>query len=709
MHFTLWPSRTANAGGHAEITWETFLGFVSSPAIAAEKNGLEGWSPAKFAGDRRKAAAAELVSAIVLDDDATGLPLERIAEMWGDVAGVVHSSHSHLAGHPKWRIVLRVSRDMSPDEHARVWLAVYDLAAARGQELDEKTKDPSRLWFVPAHRDGAAYEWRELTGEPLDVDAILTAAPATRERAPTAPAPAPHEHGAPADRRRAMAIALGSSWPAKGRHEAQLALAGALRAEGWTAEDALEFLCLACKTAGDEDRPKREATIRHTWARDAGAPITGWTRLKSHVDGVLVDAARAALGRDAEWTERTNRRLTALTDLVLPVPAIEPPPTADSSSEHVRTKAGLVFRSSGWDEPLTPPVYIVESLLVEGSVTLFVAHGNSLKSMTTLSIALAVASGRPWLNHFPVIQGPALVVDYERNSYEARRRVKLLRADGVTGLLHATQPNLRTDDALFWEDLASLGLAPKVLVIDSLAAGAMGTDENERGAALPLQLAQKFAQVLRCAIVFVHHARKGSGGDKRESVRGSTAIYAAVDAVYHFEPIEGTDDVKRMRIECIKMNLGREPQPFAVALSDEKGLVFFEEPAAKKGRNAENSEEVRAAIRLALTNRPVAGIKELTKAVGRREDTVKAEWKIMLERREALKIGDRYHLDDQERREARVLALVKDGGRYHSAARLANAAHVSTSDVEMLLEACVIVREIGNDSGGFLPGPCWPK
>ena len=168
VQFTLWPSLTENKGGHTELTWPQFLAFVSSPAIADTKTELEGWSPARFAGNVRAAKNVEAVSCVVLDDDASGLSFDEIVDAWAECAGVVHTSHSHTELNPKFRIVLCCSRDMTAAEHAIVWAWCND----RGPLVDQATKDPSRLWFVPAHREGAPYEWAELTGVPLDVDAI---------------------------------------------------------------------------------------------------------------------------------------------------------------------------------------------------------------------------------------------------------------------------------------------------------------------------------------------------------------------------------------------------------------------------------------------------------------------------------------------------------------------------------------------------------
>lgn len=162
MHFTLWPSHKATTGKYADVSWESFLSFVSSPAVATDKNALRGWSPVKFRENRRGVEYVESVSAIVLDDDSSGLSTDALARLWSGFAGAIHTSHSHTLEKPKHRVILRVSRDMTRDEHARMWRYVSAMATAKGQTLDEQTRDASRLWYVPAQRPGALYDWREI-------------------------------------------------------------------------------------------------------------------------------------------------------------------------------------------------------------------------------------------------------------------------------------------------------------------------------------------------------------------------------------------------------------------------------------------------------------------------------------------------------------------------------------------------------------------
>ena len=317
-------------GGYAEITWAAFLGFVSEPTSAPKKEDLEGWSPAKFAGNTRSGANVELVSCIALDDDKSGLPIEQVVAIWSGLGGAVHTTFSSTPQHPKYRIVLRCSRDVTAAEYVRVRQYVRDHAAKCGQTLDDGAKDASRFWYVPGRAEGAPYEWRELVGEPLPVDKILAAAPAPATTdAPTATAPAPRTSSTPTDRRKAVAAALGAAWPPVGsRHEAKKALAGALYRDGVSKQDALEFVREVYAHVKSDDGGKlgnERNDVTDTYDRADTHNVTGWTTLTTLVDPVVVEMVRNALRPAAEWEASTKLKLDQVGALYEPA---KPAPVA---------------------------------------------------------------------------------------------------------------------------------------------------------------------------------------------------------------------------------------------------------------------------------------------------------------------------------------------------------------------------------------------
>jgi len=212
---------------------------------------------------------------------------------------------------------------------------------------------------------------------------------------------------------------------------------------------------------------------------------------------------------------------------------------------------------------------------------MLVAHWNSLKTWLAFSMASAVASGRPWLGKFVTRRGRALILDFESGAYEVVRRLKLLGTrDGEVDdrLLRTSYPEALMTDPEAWIELASVGL--DFIVLDSFNAAVPGdTNENEASAAAMLKLAGRFAEVTKCTVLVIHHARKGDGGDARETVRGSTAIYAACDRIFAFSEPEKQQEtgIVMANMYPIKDGAGRTVLTIRIELSDQ-GLRLLEEP-----------------------------------------------------------------------------------------------------------------------------------
>ncbi len=132
-----------------------------------------GVSFAHFSGDRRSNANVEQVSALGIDIDDGSTTVGDAAAAWDGVLAIAHSTKSSTLDHPRIRIILPYARPVSGEEHYRIWR----WAAAEMPNMDASTKDPSRLWFLPAQAKTGPSAVIPMWGPSLDVEAVLDATP----------------------------------------------------------------------------------------------------------------------------------------------------------------------------------------------------------------------------------------------------------------------------------------------------------------------------------------------------------------------------------------------------------------------------------------------------------------------------------------------------------------------------------------------------
>lgn len=108
---------------------------------------------------------------LALDADYGTLDLWDTWEMLYGHAGCIYTTHSHTAEAPRLRLLIPLSRDVSPEEYEAVGRRV---AEALGIEaFDDTTYEPNRLMFWPSTPADGEYVFQYADGPWLDVDAVL--------------------------------------------------------------------------------------------------------------------------------------------------------------------------------------------------------------------------------------------------------------------------------------------------------------------------------------------------------------------------------------------------------------------------------------------------------------------------------------------------------------------------------------------------------
>ena len=182
--------------------------------------------------------------------------------------------------------------------------------------------------------------------------------------------------------------------------------------------------------------------------------------------------------------------------------------------------------------------FLLDGLWGEQAVGIVGGEPKCCKSFLALDLAVAVASGKPALRRFAVAEpGPVLLYAAEDALHVVRERlVGICAAAGVeldTLALHViTAPSLRLDHATDRDALrvTVAALRPRLLVLDPFVR-LHRVNENAADEVAPLLACLRELQREHgCAVLLVHHARKGGHARAGQALRGSSELHAWGDS-----------------------------------------------------------------------------------------------------------------------------------------------------------------------------------
>lgn len=218
------------------------------------------------------------------------------------------------------------------------------------------------------------------------------------------------------------------------------------------------------------------------------------------------------------------------------------------------------------------PDFLIDQILPSNTVDMLAAEPKAKKSFLAISMAGAIASGRPWLDEFATKQVPVLYLnlevapayfmeminktlgyDYSGDLYIAHNNFmnpfrfmistnKVSRNTGdewVSGI-RSNQLNKKAINGLlqFKEDVPNLGL----LIIDSFRRSTTASENSSDEVSSYFDAINSIkAYYGNLTVLIIHHSTKESSKSSRESnpmkaVRGSSDILASVDNLYMLTP-----------------------------------------------------------------------------------------------------------------------------------------------------------------------------
>ena len=206
-----------------------------------------------------------------------------------------------------------------------------------------------------------------------------------------------------------------------------------------------------------------------------------------------------------------------------------------------RTKPLDVFSIKSHGELLQMPKeeYLVKRMIPRQGFGVLYGASGSLKSFVGLDLCYAVALGRPWAQR-GVARGPAVYVAAEGASGLSKRVAGVREAkrevpESTPFFLVPASPNLgATNGGDLRRLIASIEasrIAPRIVVLDTLAQMLHGADENGIGMTAFVRNAQALSSRFGCFVLAVHHI----GHHAETRLRGHSSLPAAADLIIRAE------------------------------------------------------------------------------------------------------------------------------------------------------------------------------
>lgn len=156
-----------------KITDETFEEYKNLPKSKKDQiKDVGGFVGGALHGGRRKTKAVKWRQLLTLDADYVTGDLWASVEIFFDFSCVMYSTHSHSPEKPRLRLVIPLTRPVTPDEYAAISRRV---AADLGiDQFDDTTYEPHRLMYWPSVAKDGEFIFKYQDAPWLDPEEVLS-------------------------------------------------------------------------------------------------------------------------------------------------------------------------------------------------------------------------------------------------------------------------------------------------------------------------------------------------------------------------------------------------------------------------------------------------------------------------------------------------------------------------------------------------------
>ena len=436
--------------------------------------------------------------------------------------GFFYTTASHTHDAPRSRAFVELSREVDHDEGVELGEAAQALLesiiTSGWIEFDDSVYRSTQPVYTPV----VGFVFHLVKADVLDVDYILQWHRSTRAiqvfnkiQADPRPLSALGALLAPSSE-------IASAIPDGNRNREILAAAGRYRKKGLT-QSVIENLLL-----GDNERwcdpPLREAEVI-----DIARRYKHQTPAQEYAGSIFTQYQPCANedAPDNQLKVSSRNEVFALTE-----GSLSPPPNSPALPYSFLTADEL--------KNLPTTKWRVKGLFPEHGLGSIYGPSGSGKSFLALDLMAAVASGSAFYGN-KTTQCPVVYVALEGTggiakrveAYETHHKIKLPSTFRiVTDMLSL----FSSEASVFAEAVIEAGLNEGVIVIDTLAQSAPGSDENSSAhMGMIISNAQLLQRMTNGLVVLIHH----TGKDASRGARGHSSLYAALDAALEVKRTQG--------------------------------------------------------------------------------------------------------------------------------------------------------------------------
>jgi hypothetical protein len=205
-----------------------------------------------------------------------------------------------------------------------------------------------------------------------------------------------------------------------------------------------------------------------------------------------------------------------------------------------KEKQGISYKLTTLDEVFEypEPTYLIDPVLIEGTVSVLGAYTGTGKSIAALSIIKSILTGVTLWGKYHVIKtGPVLLIDEETPQGFLRERAQKMGFTPGLPLYLLHFQDVRLDQDAFFIPLMEKiqEVQPVLVVIDSLIRVHRSKEDDAVAMSLVVGRLRKIANTGTTLLV-IHHHKKGEG-PLSQKLRGSSDIPGGVDIEYALLPV----------------------------------------------------------------------------------------------------------------------------------------------------------------------------